>query len=73
MFFLGNPFQPSVMIAKKAGAYPNEALSDAHFRIGSWPYSSMLEKPATDKHSRLFGPFVSYKEKKVVTSALACW
>jgi hypothetical protein len=29
----------------------------------------MLEKLATDKHKRLFGPFVSYKEKKVVTAA----
>jgi len=23
-----------------------------------------LERPARDKHSRLFGPFVSFKEKK---------
>jgi hypothetical protein len=33
-----------------------------------WPYGR-LEKPVRDKHSRLFGSLVSYKEKSILTLA----
>jgi hypothetical protein len=50
LFVLGKPFQPSLMFASKGGAYPID-LKGAP--LLDW-----------NKHSSLFGSFVSYKEKK---------
>jgi hypothetical protein len=40
-------------------------LLDSTLRVGSWPYPK-VEKLAWNKHSSLLGPFVSYKEHKVL-------
>ncbi len=66
-FFPCKPFQPSVMLAGKAGTYPSrewEALDLA------CKYYTWLKRPAKDKHSSLFEPFVSYKEKSFSNMAL---
>jgi hypothetical protein len=40
--------------------------------VGSWPYPQTLnlERPATDKHSSSFGPFISCKEKSFIKLSL---
>jgi hypothetical protein len=39
VFVPGNPFQPSLMFAGKAGAHPNEPpYWYSTNRAGSWPY-----------------------------------
>jgi hypothetical protein len=43
-FVPGKPFQPSLMFAGRAEAYPSEALSQMlHSRVGSWPYPQILD------------------------------
>jgi hypothetical protein len=36
VFVPGRPFQPSLVFAGKAGAYPNEAPLKCKTRVGSW-------------------------------------
>jgi hypothetical protein len=43
VFVLGKPFQPSLIFAGKAGAYPSEAL----FRLARDKRSSLLRKVVT--------------------------
>ncbi len=40
----GKPFQPSLMFAGKAGAYPSEAPQVLHSRVGSWPHLQTFDK-----------------------------
>ncbi len=63
---LGSPFQPSLILARKVGAYP----SGAPFRLTCSDTPSLAHKrnirlimPARDKYSSLFVQVVSYKEK----------
>ncbi len=70
---LGNPFQPSLMFACKAEAYPSEAL----FRcstLGQAPgltrkHQTRLQKLARDKHSNLLQKSVNYRQKSFITLA----
>ncbi len=44
MFVPGNPFQPSLMFADKARAYPSEpTLRYSSNRADSWPYPETLD------------------------------
>ena len=43
MFVPGKPFQPSLMFAGKAGAYPIEAPFGRSTRVGSWPHPQTLD------------------------------
>jgi hypothetical protein len=70
VFVPGKPFQPSQVIADKAGAYP----SGASFRgsiLGlapglSYKHQTSLERLARGKHSSLLRKFVTYVSKKLV-------
>jgi hypothetical protein len=42
VFVIGDPFQPSLMVASKAGAYPTEALSGVPLKVGFWPFPQTL-------------------------------
>jgi hypothetical protein len=63
MLVLGKPFQPNLMFAGKARAYPSEApfrCSTLGQALGlTHKYSNRLERPARDKHSSLFQTFVN--------------
>ncbi len=68
MFVPAKPFQPNLMFAGKARAYPSEAP----FRcciLGYAPglthkHKTKLERLARDKHSRLLRNSVNYDSKK---------
>ncbi len=71
LFVPGKPFQLSVMFAGKAKSlllrYSGGPLKYSN-RVGSGlprkPYTGLgLKRPGKEKHSSLFGPFVSYEEK----------
>ncbi len=54
---LGQPFQPEIMFASKAGAYPSEALKLTHKHL------TRLERLAKDTHSSLLSAFINTKVK----------
>ncbi len=60
MFVSGKPFQPSLMFADKAGAYPSEET----FRCSIL----RLEKLARDKHTSLSRKSVNYVRNKFYTT-----
>ncbi len=64
MFVPGKPFQPGLLFAGKAGAYPNEALPG--FTHKHW---TRLEKHARDKRSSLLRKSVNYGQKSFITLA----
>jgi hypothetical protein len=53
----GQPFQPEIMFASKAGAYPSEALRLTHKHL------TRLERLAKDKHSSLLTAFINFEGK----------
>ncbi len=57
VFVPGKPFTLSVMFVSKAGAYQSGELPSY---LSSWPYLQTCTR--LEKHSSLFGPFVSYEE-----------
>ncbi len=63
MFVLGKPFQPSLMFASNAGAYPSEK---APLRLGlglSHKQQTRLERLAKRKHSGSLKKLVNYNPK----------
>ncbi len=66
MFVRGKPLQPSIKFARK----PRSLFEWRTFHVHSWIGSGLtrknqarLERLTKDKHSNLFEPFVSCKEK----------
>ncbi len=65
MFVPGKPFQPSITVAGKAGAYPSEAPI-RFSSIGLAP-GLTLEKFAGEKHSTLLRKFENHEQKSFIT------
>jgi hypothetical protein len=63
VFVPGKLLQPSLVFVSKAIVY----LTDASSKVGCWPCTQTLEKPAGDKHSSLLQKFVNYGEKSFIT------
>jgi hypothetical protein len=68
VFVPGKPFQPHLVFAGKAGAYPSKAPSRC-FTLGETPslthkYQTRLKRLARDKHSSLSRKSVNYGRNK---------
>ncbi len=68
MFDLDKPLQHRLIIEDRSGAYPRRdkgAFERWATRVGyglTYKHRVTLERFASDKHSSLFRPFVSYEE-----------
>jgi hypothetical protein len=72
-FVPGRPFQPSLMSAGKARRLLKRGATERFStRVGSGLISkhlTRLERPASEKHSSVFGTLISYKENSFITIA----
>ncbi len=70
LFVGGKPFPTGLMFASKAGVHSKwSTFLVLPSKVGSCPYPQTETQFARDKHSNLFGQFVSYQRKLLIILA----
>ncbi len=73
MLVIVEPFQPSLMFATKATAFPNGASPLSGKVLGlTLQHKTRLERLARDKHSSPLGALVNYGRKKFYNIGPRC-